>query len=319
MAGLGTHAQGYMGIAFEATYGTYVPPTRFFPIRSEGLVEAFENQQRRVIRGIADNLGHIAGFSHVEGDITLELMSDVLAYFLQVSRNTVTKTGSTPNFIYTTTPAHYGSSSALPTGKKGLSITIVKNGEVFGFVGCIVSSLEIGIDSGIPTLRVSLFGRAEAVASVPTPTFLTTDVPYGAGMYTIEIPTASQVFDVASFTFTMNDNAEAQNRLINNRFAQWVKFGQREVQLQTERDFTSRAELDAFKALTAQSVTLTIARNTNDSVSVKLPAAVRDTYEIDGLSDQAAATMMRTTFVGNYDPATSKSYELTVKCATDIT
>lgn len=318
MSGLGTHAQGYVGIAFEAVYGTYVPPTRFFPIKSESMVEAFENQKRRLIRGIADNLGHVAGFSKVEGDLSMELIGDLVPYFLYVSRNTVVKGGIAPNFTYTTTPGHFGASSALPAGKQGLSITVVKNGEVFGFVGCVVSQMEIGVDSGIPTFKVSLIGRAESTQALPVPVFPATDLPFGAGLYSIEIPTSTVVFDLATFTFTVNDNAEAQNRLQNSRYAQWVKFGQREVMLQVERDFTSRAEYDAFKALTAQSVTVSMTKGANDSVTILLPKAVRDTFEYDGLSDQGQATMMRMTYEGDYDAASSKSYELVVKCSTDI-
>ena len=62
-----------------------------------------------------------------------------------------------------------------------------------------------------------------------------------------------------------------------------------------------------------------LTRNADRSVAIKLPNAVRDSHEHDGLSDQGSATMMRTTFEGNYDSASSKSYELIVKCLTDIT
>jgi len=314
---LGTHATGYVGIAFEATYGTYVPPTRFFPIKSESLSEQFDNQKRRVIRGIADNLGFVAGWSHVEGDIQLEMLSDVLPYFMHVMRMDVIKTGAGP-YVYTGTPAHYGSSASLPVGKKGMSITIVKNEEIFGFTGCVVSQLEIGVDTGIPQLKATILGRRGASGALPTPTWLATDVPFGAGLYSVEVPTAAQVFDVADFTFTVNDNAEAQNRLMNNRYAQWVKFGQREVQLQMERDFSTRAELDAYKALTSQSITVTMTKTVTDNVSVIMPVAVIDSYDMDGLSDQGQATMHRLTYEGVYDPATSKSYSLVCKSITSI-
>lgn len=319
MSGLGTHAQGFMGVAFEATYGTFVPATRFFPIKSESLAETFDNQRRRLIRGLADAIGHVAGWSHVEGSIEMELLEDVLPYFLYVSRNTVVKSGSTPNFTYTTTPAHYGASSSLPTGKKGLSITIVKNGEVFGFTGCVVSGMEISTDNGIPQMKFDILGQAEAVQTLPTATYLATDTPFGAGQYSFEIPTASAVFDVEGFTFSANDNAEAQNRLTNSRYAQWVKFGEREVSLQIQRDFTARTDLDTYKALTSASITVTCTKDANSSVAIKLPAAVMDEFGIDGLSDQGQATMQEVTYAGNYDATTGKAYELIVKCQTDIT
>jgi hypothetical protein len=195
----------------------------------------------------------------------------------------------------------------------------VKNGEVFAFVGCVVSQMEFGVDAGIPTFKPSILGRAEATQTLPTPTWVPTDLPFGAGLYSLEIPTATQVFDVASFTFTINDNAEAQNRLMNNRFAQWVKFGRREVTLAVERDFQTRAEFDAYKAMTSQAVTLSMTKSANASVTITVPNAVRDTFEVDGLSDQDQATMMRISYEGDYDATTSRSYQIVVKCLTDIT
>ena len=318
MAGLGIHAQGYVGIAFETTYGTYAAPTKFFPLKSESMVEAFENVKRRNIRGIADTLGIIAGYSKVEGSLEAELMEDVLPYFLYCSRNTVVKTGTSPNLIYTTTPAHYGASTSLPAGKKGLSITVVKNDEIFGFTGCIVSQMTFGVDTGTPTMKFDLIGRAEATATLPTPTWSATDVPFGAGQFSIELPTATQVFDVASYTLTINDNAEAQNRLMSNRYAQWVKFGQREVMMDVERDFSSRGDLDLFKALTTSSVSVVLTKNVNEKVTFKLANAIRDSLTIDGLSSQGNAVMTQIKYEGVYDSTTSKSYEIVVACQTDI-
>lgn len=318
MAGLGIHAEGFLGIAFEATYGTYTAPTRFFPIKSESLTEPFEHQKRQLIRGIADTLGHVRGFSRVEGDITMELIPDLLPYFLYVSRNTVAKTGSTPNFIYTTTPGHYGASAALPAGKKGLSITVVRNGDAYGYVGCIVTGMEFSVDNGIPTFKATIIGRAEASQSVPTPTYLTTDLPFGAGLFDIQVPTAVTVFDLASFTFTTNDNGEAQNRLLNSTYAQWVKFGAREATCQTERDYTSRAELDAYKALTFKSVTINMVKDANTQINLTLPNCTPDSYDGDGLSDQGSATMVRVTYTADYDIGTGKSYQIVCKCQENI-
>jgi hypothetical protein len=317
MSGLGTHASGFIGIAFESTYGTWVTPTRFFPIKSESMSESHDNQKRRLIRGLADNLGHVLGPSTVAGDITCELLEDVLPYFLYCSRNTVAKTGAGP-YVYTTTPAHWGSADQLPTGKKGLSITVVKNGEVFGFSGCVLSALEVNVDNNIPYMKLSVVGKQEASQILPTYTAVSTDIPYNASQYSIEIPTTTQVFDITNFTFTVNDNAETQFRLANTLTPQWVKLGAREVTLNVERDFSARTEWDSFKALTAQSVSVKCTKSASASVAIKLPNAIRDTHDIDGLSDQGAATMQQITWMGDYDTTTSKSYEVIVTCNTNI-
>lgn len=315
MAGLGTHAGGFIGIAFEATWGTAVAPTRFFPIKSESMSESHDNQKRRLIRGLADNLGHVLGPSSVAGDIEMELMEDVLPYFLYVSRNSIVKSGTGP-WTYTCTPTHWGAQDQLPSTKKGMTITVVKNGEVFVYSGCVVSGLEIGVDSNIPSLKVSLVGKAEATGTLPTYTGLAGDVPFNATQYVIEIPTAAAIFDTTSFTFTLNDNAEAQFRLANQTAPQWIKWGEREVMLQVERDFNTRAEWDLYKSLTAQTVTVKCTRGASGSVAIKMANSYRDSYDIDGLSDQGSATMQSITYQGDYDSATSKAYEIIVSSST---
>ena len=249
----------------------------------------------------------------------MELLEDVLPHFLYCSRNSIVKGGSTPNFTYTTTPTHWGSTASLPTGKKGLSITVVKNGEVFGFSGCVVTQQEYTVDNAIAGMKFGIIGRVEAEQSLPTYTAVATDTPFSAAHWTIEVPTASQIFDVTNFTLTINDNGEAQNRLTGSRYAQWVKFGEREVMLELERDFDTRDEWDVFKALTSRSITVTLEKNAGEAVTFLLPAAVIDSHDVDGLSDQGSATMQSVSYQGNYDPTTSKSYEIVVACQSDIT
>ena len=308
---LGTHAQGFIGIAFETTWGTWVAPTRFFPIKSESLTYQQDTQKRRLIRGIADNSGHVAGFSYVSGDIEMELLEDVLPYFLHVSRNTVVKSGTGP-WTYTCTPAHWGAQDQLPATKKGMSIAVVKNGITFGYVGCVVSGITISQDGGIPTMKISVVGKNEATQTLPVYSGISTDAPFNTGQYAIEVPTASAVLDCENFEFSVNDSAEPQHRLSTDLTPQWIKWGQREVMLQMERDFNTRTEWDAFKALTSSSVTVKMTKSASASVAIKLANAVRDSHEIDGLSDQGSATKQRMTWEGDYDTATSKSYEIIV-------
>jgi hypothetical protein len=229
---VGIHAQGFMGIAHESTQGTYIAPTKFFPIRSETLTYQQDTQWRRVIRGLADNLGAIKGNSHVEGNIVMELMEDALPYFLSA---------------------------------------------------------------------------------------LATSIPFGADQWNVQIPTASQVFDVSDFSCNVNDNASPQYRLNNNTKAQFVTFGRREVTLKTTRDFNGRTEYDAFKALTAQSVTVAWSKGASASVTISLPNAIRETYDLDGLSDQGTLHMATVQWQGAYDGTTSKSVQLVVVCNENIT
>lgn len=287
------------------TPGVYSAPTKFFPFNSEGIATMEETVFRRPIRQTADIVGAVAGNFHPEGDIALEALEDVVVYFLYVSRTLCVRTGTTPNFTYTYTPTAAG----IPT--KTMSITVVRNGIVFGFVGMVTSSFTFGIEEGLLTFNVNVLGRDEATAALPTPTWPTT-VPFGAGQYTIEIPTGTTVLDTDTFEFGVEDNAEAQFRLKSTgRGAQFINYGERNSTLNVERDFDSRVDYDLFKAVTAQSVTITATKGANNSIVMLAPVAIKDTYEVNnsGQGDLVRASIQ----YQNVIDGTGKSWQITVK------
>lgn len=310
-------ATGFVGIAFETTAGTYVAPTKFFPIRSESLKYNQDTQWRRVIRGIADLLGAIPGNVHIDGDIEMELLHDVLPYFLLASRNTVVKSGAAAPYSYVTTPQHGAQTAPSAIGKPTLSITVVRDGVAFGYTGCQVGSMRFSQDAGTATMAFSIIGRDEANAAVPAAPVFSSTAPYGAGTYSIQVPTATQVFDVDNFELAVEEGLEPQFRLQSTRGARFGKYGERDVTLTLERDFSNRADYDAFKALTAQSVTLQLTSGTN-VVTFKIPVSIKEAYEVGGLSSQGDLIRSSIPYKGIYDPATSKSYEITVATTENI-
>jgi hypothetical protein len=249
----------------------------------------------------------------------MDLTENVLPYFLRAGRWNVVESGSTPNFIYTCSPTHIADHSAMGV-QKGLSITIVRAGVTFGYVGCLLGGVEISVDNGIPIMRFTIVGSNETTQSLPTAAFQTAtgDIPFGAGQYNIQIPTSTQVFDVENFTFTANDNAEPQYRLADTTRARFVKWGERELSLELTRDFDGRTEYDTFKALTATTVTIACTKGVNNSVTITFPTAVRETYELDGLSEQGELHMATTRFNGIYDTATSRSVQIVINCQEDL-
>lgn len=311
---VGIGAEGFIGIAFETVYGTYVAPSKYFPILSESLKYKQGTLPRRDIRGVADNLGALKGYSMVEGDIEAYLFEDMIAYMLQVSRNTVTKSGAGPNYTYTTTPLH----GAVSTTKPSMSITVVRSGIVFGYTGVLVSGFTLSVDNSIPKMKYSLIGSDEAVQSAPTPTWPTT-TPFVAGQWSVEVPTATPVTDTTDVKFEVNDNAAAQNRLASSTKAAFVAFGQREVTAELTRDFNGRTEYDAFKAITAASVSIVCTKGANNKVTVKMANAYREEYEVDGLSDQGSLIMAKAKWQAAFDTATSKSYEIVILNQENIT
>ena len=309
---VGIGAGGFMGIAFETTPNTYQDPTKFFPIRSENLKYEQKTVWRRVIRGVADVLGGVAGNVGVSGTIEIEALPDVVPYFMYAARTSISKTGTGP-YTYSIT----GTASAQ--GNRTLSVTVVRNGIVFGYTGIQVSAFKFTVDNGLLVLNMDVLGSDEAVQSVPVAAFTNQD-PFGAGTYNIQVPTATQVFDMDQFSFEVDDHGEHQYRLKNTgRGAQFTKYGERDAHLTCTRDFESRAEYDAFKALTAQSITVAISAGANASIDLRLPVAIKDTYEINGLSGQGDLIRASINYIGTFYATALSAYWIVAITTENIT
>jgi hypothetical protein len=307
----GIGASGIAGLALETVSGTYVAPTKFFPFNSESLNFIQSTVWRRPIRNSASIIGAVPGNVNTAGDMAMEALADVVAYFLYASRTSVTKTGAGP-YTYVFKPA------PLAVPSRTLSITIVRDGIVFGYTGIVVSSFNFTIDNGILNFNVTMVGSDESVQTTPTATWPTT-TPFGAGQYSVEMPTGTPVEDMDNFTWTSEDNAEPQFRLraAGARGAKFVKFGEHNSTLTVDRDFQTRADFDAFKALTSNSLTLTATKGVNESITLLLGAAIADTYTVN-LSGQGDLVRASVTYQAVAD-ATGIDYTITVKNAENIT
>jgi hypothetical protein len=306
MPGIG--AGGFAGLALETVAGTYVAPTKFFPFESESLNWTQDTTMRRPIRQSADVIGAVLGNGRVEGDISMECLEDIVPYFLHCARTSVVKSGST-NYTY----AFKGSAAAVPA--RTMSITIVRNGQVFGYTGVVVSSFTISIEDAILKFSCTMIGRDEAVQSAPTPTFVNT-APYGAGSYVATVA-AGTITDSDSFSFQVDDSGTAQNRIRNARGAAFVSYGERSVSISMDRDFETRTEYDGFKALTAQAVGLTATKSANNSVQIDVPVGYRTEYTVN-LGGQGDLLRVSNSWTGAID-GTGNAYTVTIKCQENIT
>jgi hypothetical protein len=305
----GTPTGAFPSTNTASNSGVYVAPTKFIPFMSESLTSTQATIWRRPIRQSADIIGAVPGNFNVAGDISIEGMEDCVVYFLFGSRMSIAKTGTT-NYTYTCTPT----ANAIPNNT--LSITVVRNGTVFGFTGCVVTSQTFTQNDGIFMYNLSIIGRDEAAQTLPTPTWPTT-VPFGAGQWSIEIPTGTPVFDTDTFEFTIDDGADPQFRLKSTtRGADFIKYGERALTMTMERDFLDRTDFDAFKALTSQTITITASKGANNSISLNAPAAIKDTYEVtnSGQGDLVRASLA---YNGVID-GTGKSYQITLKTQENV-
>lgn len=303
-------ASGILGVALETTSGTYVAPTKFIPFNKESLKYDPNMQERTPIRNTPGLVDLVPGNGSVSGDIEFDVSADLLLFFMYASRCSVVKTGSAP-YVYTFTP----SPMAVPA--KTMSVSVKRGNEVFGYTGCVVSSFKLSVDDkGILNASFSLVGNNEATQTALTATWPTTPV-ISAGMYKLEIPTTTQVYDTDKWEFSAEDNAQANARIKNTTGAQFVNFGESRATMTVERDFENRAQYDLFKIGTAQSVTMTGTQSANNIVSVTMPVAKQSGYDIniEGVGDLLRA---KVEFTGVID-ATGKHYQMVVTTAENIT
>ena len=303
-------AAGYIGVAIETTPNEYEAPTKFFPIRTEGLSWVQNTNWRRVIRGTADVIGAVAGNGNVEGDIDMELLTDVLPYFLLCARGELTKDGTDP-FEYEFTPTH----GALAANT--MSITIVRGEEAFGYVGCVVSSMTFSVDNDMAVMNLSILGAAEESVTTPASPAYGDDVPFGAGTWSLQIPTATQIFDADNFSFEINDNGEVQNRLKDSLGAEFISYGERDLQLSLDRDFEDRDEYQHFKDLTSRSVTVALNEAANNQVTIEMVAAIIDEYAVN-LSGVGDLVRSSTTYMGTAGSA-NEAYNIVITTDEDVT
>lgn len=306
-AGIG--ASGVVGIAFEATRGTYTAPTKFFPIKSESLQFNQGVTPRRVIRGIAGPLGFVKGNGIVEGDISMEVLPDVLPWFLYASRATVVKTGAGP-YVYTAK----GNNNGSPTTGRTLSITIVRNGVVFGYTGCLVGSSTYSIEDGILMVTHKIMGEEEATQSAPTPSYVATSIPFGMGTYVLEVDDVADA-NIGNVTISIEDNATAQYRLTGGTGADIIHWGENTTKVTVDRDFITRDQYDNYRDVTAEKFEITTTQG-SEIVKFTIPVGVMTTYAIplSGVGDLVAA---KTDIEAGYHAATGSNWEIAVTSTTE--
>lgn len=286
-------------VAIEPVYGTYVDPTtaaaygRWVPILSENLIYTEAKYYSKQIREQTIDSDVQQSYYHIEGDIVMEVDPNFLPYFLYASRHTVVKTGAGP-YVYTATPASYG--STYPGGAaKGLSITIDRNGNGFGYSGCVVNQWVFTIVNGVLQVTMSFLGLAEQIpAGMGTTAWIAPNL-LGATAHSIytDVSGVTPTFATAAvnfngFTATFNYNATPQNRIVSNRAATFVAYGETMATYDTELDFLDRTvDYADFIAANTRSIKLESAKpagtfaGATSGVQIIFNRSAFDSYEVD--------------------------------------
>lgn len=261
----GLGGAGSVGVAFETTMGTYVAPSVFVPILNEGLEYTEDKYLSEQIRQQSIHTEAKNSYYHVEGDIELEVDPTNILYFLYAGRHTITKAGAGPyTYKFVPNSAGTGRTSAGASTQKTLSITVVRNGEVFGYKGCCLTGFEFSVntDTGVLMATLNIMGLAEEEQTDPTeawtaPELLGADSHYLYLADAAATPTFGAV-DVNhnGFTFSANFNASAQNRVRADRQASYIAYGITEGTVAAEIDFLTRDDYDDFVATNKRAVKL---------------------------------------------------------------
>lgn len=252
---------GSIGIALETVMGTYVAPTLFVPVLSEGLEYTENKYYSQQIRqqSIASDVK--PSYYHVEGPIEMEADPRFLPYFLHASRHTITKTGIGPfEYKYVPSSAAVATTAASGNVARTMSITVVRNEVIFGYAGCTMGSFEFTVDEGVLKVTMDVLGISEATQANPSESWVASDL-LGADAHRIYLaasavaPTFGAVdINFNGFTFRANYNAEAQNRIHAQRSASYISFAITEAEIESELDFLDRTDYDNFVATTTRAI-----------------------------------------------------------------
>lgn len=297
-----------LGVAKEATWGTFVAPTRFFPLRSEGLEFSQERlDSEAIVAGRttpSSDLWALGGRS-VSGGIELDATAASQGILWEAALGNVSTSGTGP-FTHTFTPGDLdGKSLSIQVGRPDLGGTV----RPFSFTGCKVASLELSVETGsLASLSVEIIGRDVSTSeTLGTPSFSATPQILTGHKTTVSI--AGSSVNARSFTLSI------ENPLSDDRFRTADEFllephlvGLREITAEVEVEFADLTQFQRFvnadvvqvqAVLTPHSgsgsLTITLnGRVDEGNVAVGGPEILTQTLSIKamGTSDSSALTVV---------------------------
>ncbi len=323
---VGLGAGGAVGLASEisTTMGTWVTPAIWVPILSENLTYQEDRYWSQALRGQTIDNEVKQGYSHVEGDITWEVDTRYLPFWLRAARLTEVKTGAGP-FVYTYTP-NANASGAAAAVTRTLAITIIRNNLNFAYSGCHVTSYSFTIEDAVLKSTMHIIGYKDATQT-GTPAFVAPRL-LGASSHTINVAAGSAstnppaalapVVNFNGFTFDCNDNGAAQNRINANRFPSYVSFGKTEATVSTELDFEDKTDYTNFVNTTKKAIQLVSAGTVpaNDTFQLTVMNSPFESYDVS-LGGMADLIMANSVFHIISSGGTNPPFE--IKVTTDAT
>lgn len=231
----------------EATWGTGLAPTTFFPVSSEGFKDGPEAISELQLRGLLDIDPKYKGMQMVSGAFGGIAYPSQLGHLFRAALGPPVTTLTGPylhQFVPLQAPFNVGTGQALPS----YSFTVNRDTtQILRYEGMQCSKLGFKFaQGGALTYDTTWIGRDATVQTAPTVT-LPTDVPF---TLSANIARNSVAFaEIQDFSLDISNSLEAV-KLINNsdKIARIGWSGRRNINLSLTADFASLQLYNDFKA-----------------------------------------------------------------------
>lgn len=273
-----------LGVKAETTWGTFVAPTRFYPLISESLTEEIDRlESEGIIAGqrVLRSEQWAAGNVDVGGDIQTELYQQGMGALLKACFGAVATTGAGP-YTHTFTPGDLTDDHlSVQVGKPDVAGTV----QPFSYYGMKVTDWELSIEAGgLVMLTTSLVGKQLATSdSLAT-------ASYGTGAatpFTFKHATASVAggaANVKKLTIKGSNGLDTDRRFIGSEYrVEPLEADLREYGGTVDLEFESLTQYNRFRNANEVALVSTISAGASASLTTTMNVRFDgSTPEVDG-------------------------------------
>lgn len=273
-----------LGVKAETTWGTFVAPTRFYPLISESLTEEIDRlESEGIIAGarVLRSEQWAAGNVDVGGDIQTELYQQGMGALLKACFGAVATTGAGP-YTHTFTPGDLTDDHlSVQVGKPDVAGTV----QPFSFYGMKATDWELSIEAGgLVTLSTSLIGKqlatSDSLATASYGTGSATPFTFKHASATI----AGSAANVKKLTITGSNGLDSDRRFIGSEYrAEPLEAELREYSGTVDLEFESLTQMNRFRNATEVALVSTISAGASASLTTTMNVRFDGaTPEVDG-------------------------------------
>jgi hypothetical protein len=245
-------ALGYVGYGQETTEGTVVAPTIFLPVSSFNFEDTNDYLTPEQIRGTRDRYVLMPSPYSTSGSMDMELVPNGIGPLLV---SAFAALGGVTSSAY----GGGGYQHVLVPGNASPTFTFESSAAdilVMRYGGIRVNTLEINAAFGeIVTASWGLEGTTRVKQGSPATESYTDVLPFSFTGASVKVA-GSDIANVKSFSFNLNNNLDRIGTLRKTRSWKRTALGMRDLGLSLTMDFQDTADYDLFLAETEFSVQL---------------------------------------------------------------